>query len=442
MRYAAENGPGFALARKENVAVDIFGRARLASKNLMPDPRLEAFEPSGDMRYWPSLEAPPAASGRNVYVADPADPLHNRFTRQNAATIRRDGSSYYQRLALVNGAPLPPVKSPYGVPPARPFYLYPVSLSNSGYPAGTYRRSYAWALRAPWGWLLTGPAPATSFTAAEDQATEQPLPKEAPEGVDGIAILDSFVNGDESALYAQGIVDIRDHIPESVPMNGPPRYSRRAPSTNNTYIGALSRFSGPQIRRAYSSYQRIQWADALVSWKFRTRFGWSASQGTTHIEHRYVERNRIYEIRPFYIPYLAEAWVLQVQGPDGGWLDAEYGTPGGELQKNQWAPYVVADPEKLSADKLGYDQRGMAGGPAEHGWTLSGSERLAVDETGIPDPDQALEAPLVFGRARINPGRKVVRVTDAYRGRRRLGVRGTALSASSHHPRSPGRARR
>ena len=420
MRYAAENGPGFALARKENVAVDIFGRARLASKNLMPDPRLEAFEPSGEMRYWPHLEAPPAASGRNVYTADPADPLQNRFTRQNGSTIRRDGSSYYQRLALVNGAPLPPLKSAYGVPQARPFYLCPVSLSNSGYPAGPYRRSYAWALRSSWGWLLTGPAPAISFTAAEDQSTEQPLPKEAPEGVDGIAILDSFVNGDESALFVQGIVDIRDHIPESVPMNGPPRYSRRAPSsagaTNNTYIGALGRYVGPQVRLAYSSYQSIQWTDALVSWKFRTRFGWSASQLTTHIEHRYVEKNRIYEIRPVYIPSLAEAWILQVQGPDGGWLDANYGTAGGELRKDQWAPYVVADSQKLDAEHLGYGQRGAAGGSAEHGWTLDSAERRSVDETGIPDPDQALEAPLVFGRARINPGRKVVRITDVYQG--------------------------
>lgn len=415
MRYALENGPGFALARKENVAVDIFGRARLTSKNLMPDPRLEEFEPSGEMRYWPRLEAPPAASGRNVYILDPADPLTNRFTGQNAATIRRDGSSYYQRLALVNGPPMPGVKSPYNVLQARPFALYPVSLTNSGYPAGTYRRSYAWALRTSWGWLLTGPAPAISFTAAEDQATEQPLPTEAPEGVDGIAILDSFVNGSESALFVQSIVDIRDHIPESVPMNGPPRYSRRAPSTNTTYIGALGRLVGPQVRRAYSSYQRIQWTDALVSWKFRTRFGWSASQGTTHVEHRYVERNRIYEIRPLYMPYLAEAWILQVQGPDAGWLDAMYGTAGGELQKNQRAPYVVADPEKLTADKLGYSQRGGAGGGAQHGWTLEGAERRSVDETGIPDPDQALEAPLVFGRARINPGRKIVRVTDAYK---------------------------
>ncbi|MGF1472221.1 MAG: hypothetical protein ACFB50_10835 [Rubrobacteraceae bacterium] len=425
-RYAAESGTALALARKVNIALDIFGVARLASLNLIPDPTLSDFEPDGSLRYWPRLEAPPNPTGRNVYIREPGG-AQNLYTRQNDSPLPREQASYKQSVALIHGAPMPPVSSPYKLPAAETPTLYADELTNSGYAAGDYLRSFCWAVRAGssarQGWLLTGAAPPVTFTAVEGQETEQPLPQEVPEGVDGIAIVDSEPDGTFERLFVQKIVQIGDFAPEKVGIDGPLRLGRMAPekvdltggaanealSPNQTYIGRYERYPGPRVRKRHS-HLTLQYTDALISWRFRTQRGWSASQGTTRARHRYIEKRRRFEARPHSIPSLGRGWVLQIQGPDGGWNDAHYGTAGDELNKGQWGWWTVADPQKVP-DK---GQRGPNSSKSHTGYSLEGSERTKVDQTGVPDPDEALEAPLVFGQARISTGKKVVRVTDVY----------------------------
>ena len=409
MRYAAESGTAFSIARKENVAIDIFGAVRLASTNLLADPTLSDFEPDGSLRYWPKLSAPPSPVGRNVYVREPG----GVFTRQNRSTIDVDRGAWRQKLALINGAPLPPYKTPYGLQKARYPRLFTTPIHRSGYPAADYWRSYCWAVKIPGGrWAITGPAPPVQFSSAEDQQTEQPLPEEMPEGVDGIAIVESRPDGPPDRLFLQGIVDVRDFVPETIEMDGPPRYGRRKAGDNETYIGEYNRLGRIEVRKR-RFFQKLQWTDARISFKFRTEFGWSASQGTRRVQHRYGQANRRLEARPAWLPKRAEAWVLQIEGPDGQWYDTEYGQAAEELRVNQWGWWIVADPEKLR--EVGHWRGpGGAGNTINRGMRMSSSERSTEDETGVPDPEEELEDPLVFGKAKIGPGKKVVRTTDVY----------------------------
>lgn len=401
-KYASETGTALALARKENIRLDMNGVARLASTNLLPDPTLSDFDPDGrgGLRYWPRLGAPPVATGRNVYAREPRGSAFERFSKQNNSSLPRNRAGYAQRLSLINGAPMPGSKNPYGLDRASAALVYPIGLSNSGYPAGTYLRSYAWAIRVPGkgarGWLLTDPSPPMSFTVAEDQSTEQLLPTEVPEGVDGIAILNSEPGGVFNRMFVQRIIDVRDFVPESYTMDGPPRYLWLAPQDNRTYVGAFDRWGALDLRKR-SSWTSILYMDVHTSWKFRTRFGWSASQNIRRIVHWYVERNKWFEVRPKSMPRVAEAWIPTFQGPDGGWQEPDYGLVGGELGKRQWGHITTGDSEKINT-----------------GITFDSAEYTRKDETGIPAPDEKLAAPTTFGKARIGSGPKSIRVTDIY----------------------------
>ena len=423
MRYATRTAEEFARAYKEGVRVDEFGRVRLAGKNLLPDPRLKEFDPGGQLVHWREPTAPPSSNGRSVYGGR----VGERQTRQNDGLMARRVGAYTQVLALQTGATLPTGKGRDDMPQAGALRLYVVPASAAagsaggatGYPAGAYFRSYAWVvgdLRDPRRMFLTEPAPPVAMTLAEGQSYEQPLPREAPDLVPGLALLQSKPGGPNNQLYIQKIIRVNDFMPEKEVMDGALVTDLLAPTKNQTFIGGFDRWPAPATRKG-AGWAELEVMDTAISYRLKTKFGLSASQGYKRVvaplgyRHtkydsegnptvvaEYSARNTfMYFVFPTLHPLVTHI-IPQIQAPDGQWQDIDYGLPGGMIPVSGFNAYFTTDDsQKINT-----------------GLTYRGGERSLVDETGVKGPDSPLAEARVYGSARIGPGSYTFRGTDAY----------------------------
>lgn len=382
-------------------------RIELASRNLLSNPDLRDLLTDTDAAgenaesgaaEGVTLSAAGAPAGWGVLMRRLDDPnAPARITRQTLDELPMRRDFYDQTGPLVEGPePVDVTKRARIAPPFRP-RVELLARGREGYAAGAHGLSYAWIVGPRPGRTarLTAPAPLVYVTLLEGEGMDVILPETFPEGATGIAILKTDAQATEAAaatapLWVQRRLSIKRGMPPSYKLTGPMRKEERAPRANKTYVGAYNQWGPPDFlfARAVSNLPAMT---TRLSYQFLTDFGWSASQGLTRvIDIKSVRRGEKLVWWPRRLPPGTKAWRPIFQAKDGLYyaLAARRPREGAEIRANE--PGEFTD-----------------GGTAEQ--VPRGRFAEEEDQTGLPSPDAALEAPRIVLVPAIDPGKYAVR---------------------------------
>lgn len=404
MKLTARETREFSFANRVNVKLARDNRSlELTSKNQLPNSRFARADANGDLEFYGPIKLRTRKRGRNVYIR----PKGGVAMRQNAYLIPLYRTGYLQDEPLIEGEELPGQYALSNVLRAAQPKVTAVGDSERGYEVGNYRNGYCWVLGDPTRGdkrIFSLPSPSSAVFALTSQQTyRQLLPQSVPhEGITGIAILQTPPGGTYPAqAYVQNIVDIRGFLPDSVRMIGPLIRKRIAPTTNETYIGALGRYDKLQRRFVNSPVDRaFTLRDAELAWQFRTDVGWSAMQDSEVLTFSADRDDTAMRIRPERLPRLAAAWRPVILLSDGlwyTWTDEEFGFADGSLPVGRAALLYTDNPDD---------------------WHDSSDLVEAIyqleDLTGVLPPEEALEAPDLTAVARVGANTYDVYTTDVY----------------------------
>jgi hypothetical protein len=404
VKLTARETKEFSFATRTNVKLARDNRSlELTSKNQFPNSRFARAEANGDLEFYGPIKLRTRKRGRNVYIR----PKGGVAMRQNAYLIPLYRTGYLQDEPLVEGEELPGQYALSNVLRAAQPRVTAVGDSERGYEVGNYRNGYCWVLGDPTRGdkrILSLPSPTSAqFALTSQQTYRQLLPQSVPhEGITGIAMLQTPPGGTyPTQAYVQNIIDIRDFLPDSIRMIGPLIRKTLAPTTNETYIGALGRYDKLQRRFINSPVDRaFTLKDAELAWQFRTDVGWSAMQDSEVLAFVDDRDDTAMRIRPERLPRLATHWRPLILLSDGlwyTWTDEEYGFSDGALPVGTAALLYTDNPDD---------------------WHDSSDLVEAIyqveDLTGILAPEEPLEAPDLTAVVRLGAGTYDAYTTDVY----------------------------
>jgi hypothetical protein len=412
-RLIARTGPELLSGAHSNVMATFDGRVVLASRNMLPNPDLRDFDNRGNPEEW-TLRAPPRPDGWNVYVrratritsSGAHEPLRDtRLMKQNLAKLRMGASFYTLDEPLVNGGVVPDrdKQAKMAPPEDAPRVKVVAKPGLVGYCAGTYPLSYAWVLggnpeHSP---RMTKPAPVVFVTVSQGQKIEV-FVSQPPEGVTGLALLMGPAGGDGTVLFVQRVEDVRGAARSSYILGGPFKRERKHSGRNDTKMGSNQQHPPPRrwFGDADGTLARSGHMETRLSYKLRTRQGVTASQQMTDwiiIDEKREGEALFWEPPASAVKSGITGWQPEFLANDGNWYTIVF--PG---RADGFIPVGVR--ARIFSNNSGAD---AWPGPGR----LAQVERTTADESGMEDPDSAMDAPVAFGAAELPPGRYRARTT-------------------------------
>lgn len=396
---------------------EVPGVVTLASTNMFPNPDLVEVDERGRLRGW-DLDAPPDPDSWNVYMrritSIAAGNVHNIINngapmlRQNESVLRWKEHTYQQDHPLLTDKALPDLgKDQYTdlAPPLdTPRVKVALQTDTIGFPA-----SSAGAMRASYFGILgdhpmsskriTPAAPSVAVPAiAQGQAIIFYLPDEIPDSWTGIG----FVLGpDDTNLRTQKRVDIRGRVLTQVVDKGPYRRdgTKVTPtSTNRTKLGDFESFAKPKHWRSNSDRTLMQ-DFYSIAYELKTEQGWSGSSLKAVVEVVNDQPGTALS----WIPHEnalkqpgVQRWRPLFKAKNDDWYTFEDAKENG---------YPLWKPARLHTRGVGEKWR-SSNKAVKNG-------RNEKDSSGVPAPQDPMEAPVAFGAEQMKPGKYAVRLTTA-----------------------------
>lgn len=419
-RRIANDGPSLLSGERENVLIDIDGRARLASRNKFPNGDLDDDGPAENtLDQWPDLEAPPQNASWFPYYSDRAG---TRFWRQTFEGVDLGDGEWTLDDPWVKIAAAPDVTDQGRVAAPRRFAVDLAPLDAIGFGAGDYWLALNYGVGS---WRLprhllrwTEPTDWLQVNIPEDGMGLDVFLPERPEGVSFYSISLSRRNQGPDTGRQQRVTGVAYGVRDFVRLRGPWKNGHRPPEENRTYIGALGQIPPPIValgsrvivrsggrRRVYRAQGGTQggWFQFRVLAK--TEFGWTLpGEQSRQFWAGNGWLSCAYWVKARPIPGVKiESVAIEVRGrkiDSPTWSDWQrLGTSHGETEWsfNRFVPVY-----------------GWTASELPNPYTLESSQAGGEDASGIPNPETALEAPRITSGAPIGPGRKFVKATWGY----------------------------
>lgn len=367
------------------------------------------------------LVEPPIPDSRNVYGGTSPDAL----TKQNAAPLGLERSSYVVNHPLVKGDELPTRQNQLA-PLPRPgkAILKKLRATNAGYLAGTSTSphwfAFSWGKRGQ----HTPLGPPVSAESANGQSFRIALPEQAAEGADSIGIWMAAPGASTATrpgdFFLQRDLKLESYGAPYFDLTGPFRFGTEEPTDNETKLPSGSQVGYRFVKTNTASrigtyYFKLTWARGMEEGMPGPVSGPHEVEGSTYYNDPDTPVGQIPEKLAGYgyfdckiprAPRDATGYYLYVMVGDE-WHRA-YDKRTGEGRTKPWRL------SKREIEVAGWGPGSEFG--ANDNVLLEGQDAPETDESGIAPPDFRPEEPESFGAARPAPGVYYYRTTDGYRG--------------------------
>lgn len=388
-KIGAFTGAELLAEEHENVAAGADGVVRLSSRNRVYDPGFRDFGGDGDLEGW-TLSAPPAPDGWGVFIKG-GDMQY--FSEQNPAPLSLAEDAYWdQTEALVGG------RAPWddaGLAIARPDTprVSTIRMPDAGFPEGWYTVSYALIATGPVGRSpnVTRPAPRSEpFFLNQGEGFAIQAPQNLSRGTRGVVFYLSEPRQDalqaqNAPLFGQIRVPYNNNYKNVYFFRGPFRKIDREKPENHTKIGRFNIRPRSYIARSRASLGKMT---VQVAFTFIDNNGRESNlqQPSGWIKIRKFHDDRKLAFRPRRFPHGAVRWKPYWRVRNASGKVSRWRTLGTKNNRNFRFP----------RDRVAYIYRAWHKGWPDVQMRLYVMDPPDADNTGLPDPDEALETPTVI----------------------------------------------
>lgn len=405
----AESPEEILSGRNSNVAVDIDGVARLASRNILPDPGLYRSNVAGNRHPNWSLGHAPRPDGWAAYMRD-FNELKIISRQNDGLNIDLSQAVFEKEDALVNGPSFSKYNEAVGIPRPDEPRAATYTMPQVGFPEGWYVMAHAYTNDENVGSTdsITEISPKSEpFFLTQGEVVRIQLDiEEVPPEVRGIIIYMSLATDNQNIVLDQPMYEqqriTRRNFKSVYRINGPYNQHRLAKEQlNDTRIGVQN--LGYRLTRRKSQYNTRMFEYRLGA-KFITRTGISATMDPTNVfsvDNPLIHKKLSFHPRSW--PTQAIGWIPQILAVnredinESQWYDIEY-TGGKMFKRGDWADIYTEVPSEW---------------PDKH-TKLTSSNRLFLsdDKSGIAGPDSPIASVEVINPANtsgLTPGKHAIR---------------------------------